>query len=102
MFTTEVLDGPVTTNKKAHDIIVGVFPFLRSDSKLSRFWLSEEKRKRFIYQYVTMSIYLFRIFKFLVKHNYYCLSNSDKYCSIWVLRGTRSLSITWSTRSGCI
>lgn len=48
MFTTEVLDGPVTTNKKAHDMIVGVSPFLRSDSKLSRFWLSEEKRKRFI------------------------------------------------------
>lgn len=47
MFTTEVLDGPVTTNKKAHDLIVGVSPFLRSDSKLSRFWLSEEKRKRF-------------------------------------------------------
>lgn len=35
------------TNKKAHDLIVGVSPFLRSDSKLSRFWLSEEKRKRF-------------------------------------------------------
>ena len=48
MFTTEVLDGPVTTNKKAHDIIVGASPFLRSDSKLSRFRLSEEKRKRFM------------------------------------------------------
>ena len=51
MFTTEVLDGPVTTNKKAHDIIAGDSPFLRSDSKLSRFQLSEEKRKRF---YVNM------------------------------------------------
>ncbi len=51
MFTTEVLDGPVTTNKKAHDIIAGASPFLRSDSKLSRFQLSEEKRKRF---YVNM------------------------------------------------
>ena len=48
MFTTEVLDGPVTTNKKAHDIIVGASPFLRSDSKLSRFRLSKEKRKRFM------------------------------------------------------
>ncbi len=48
MFTTEVLDGPVTTNKKAHDMIAGVSPFLRSESKLSRFWLRKEKRKRFI------------------------------------------------------
>ena len=48
MFTTEALDGPVTTNKKAHDIIVGTSPFLRSDSKLSRFRLSEERRKRFM------------------------------------------------------
>ena len=67
MFTTEVLDGPVTTNKKAHDMIAGVSPFLRSESKLSRFWLRKEKRKRFIYQYVIMSIYLFCMFKFLVK-----------------------------------
>ena len=64
MFTTEVLDGPVTTNKKAHDLIAGVSPFLRSDSKLSRFWLCQEKRKRFIYQYVIISIYLFCMFKF--------------------------------------
>ena len=51
MFTTEVLDGPVTTNKKAHDIIASVSLFLRSDLKLSRFQLSKEKRKRF---YVNM------------------------------------------------
>ena len=64
MFTTEVLDGPVTTNKKAHDLIAGVSPFLRSDSKLSRFWLCQEKRKRFIYQYVIMLIYLFYVIGF--------------------------------------
>ena len=64
MFTTEVLDGPVTTNKKAHDMIAGASPFLRSESKLSRFWLRKEKRKRFIYQYVKMSIYLFNRFNF--------------------------------------
>lgn len=51
MFTTGVLDGPVTTNKKAHDKIASVSLFLCSDLKLSRFQLSKEKQKRF---YVNM------------------------------------------------
>ena len=40
MFTTEVLDGPVTTNKKAHDILASESLFLRSDLKWSRFQLN--------------------------------------------------------------
>lgn len=49
MFTTEVLDVPTTTNKKAHDIHRERFPFLRSSAKLSRFRLC--KKSENAYQY---------------------------------------------------
>lgn len=50
MFTTEVLDGPVTTNKKAHDVHVSISVFLLcSGLKLSRFRTIKKKSENALY-----------------------------------------------------